>query len=110
MYADAVLSAILQAEAIGGTVSKAIPLPAMKMDRSHFKVYSNIFNKSCSFFECDLNFYIPFFPSQECLIELLQEMCGDDAVPKIFKGDKLAITLNNQKVNIDLLNLVKVHV
>ncbi|XP_065207621.1 cleavage and polyadenylation specificity factor 73 [Planococcus citri] len=78
MYADAVLSAILQAEAIGGTVSKTIPLPAMKMDRSHFK---------------------------ECLIELLQDMCGDEAVPKIFKGDKLTITLNNQKVNIDLLNL-----
>lgn len=43
---------------------------------------------------------------QECLIELLQDMCGDEAVPKIFKGDKLTITLNNQKVNIDLLNLV----
>lgn len=38
MYADAVLSAILQAEAIGGNVSKSIPLPALKMDRSHFKV------------------------------------------------------------------------
>lgn len=38
MYADAVISAILQAEAIGGNVAKAIPLPAMKMDRSHFKV------------------------------------------------------------------------
>lgn len=38
MYADAVLSAILQAEAIGGNISKSIPLPALKMDRSHFKV------------------------------------------------------------------------
>ena len=43
---------------------------------------------------------------QECLIELLQDMCGDEAVPKIFKGDKLTITLNAQKVNIDLLSLV----
>ena len=33
-------------------------------------------------------------------------MCGDEAVPKIFKGDNLTITLNNQKVDIDLLNLV----
>lgn len=48
MYADAVLSAILQAEAIGGSVSKTIPLPALKMDRSHFKViiyfiYNNLY-------------------------------------------------------------------
>lgn len=42
MYADAVLSAILQAEAIGGSVSKTIPLPALKMDRAHFKVISPI--------------------------------------------------------------------
>ena len=42
MYADAVISAILQAEAIGGNVAKAIPLPAMKMDRSHFKVRSHV--------------------------------------------------------------------
>jgi hypothetical protein len=38
MYADAVISAILQAEAIGGNIAKVIPLPAMKMDRGHFKV------------------------------------------------------------------------
>lgn len=33
-------------------------------------------------------------------------MCGDEAVPKIFKGDKLTIVLNGNKVHIDLLNLV----
>lgn len=43
MYADAVISAILQAEAIGGNIAKAIPLPALKMDRGHFKVSSHIF-------------------------------------------------------------------
>lgn len=33
-------------------------------------------------------------------------MCGDEAVPKIFKGDKLTIVLDCKKVNIDLLTLV----
>lgn len=37
-------------------------------------------------------------------------MCGDEAVPKIFKGDKLTITLNAKKVNIDLLTLVSYEV
>ena len=43
---------------------------------------------------------------QECLIEMLQEMFGEDSVPKIFKGEKLYVTVDGKKANIDLLNLV----
>nr|CAD7194533.1 unnamed protein product [Timema douglasi] len=41
----------------------------------------------------------------ECLIEMLQEMFGEDSVPKIFKGEKLYVTVDGKKANIDLLNL-----
>lgn len=37
---------------------------------------------------------------------MLQEMFGEDSVPKIFKGEKLYVTVDNKKANIDLLNLV----
>lgn len=33
-------------------------------------------------------------------------MCGDEAVPKIFKGDKLTIVLDCKRVYIDLITLV----
>lgn len=46
---------------------------------------------------------------QECLIEMLQEMFGEDSVPKIFKGEKLYVTVDGKKANIDLLNLVRLH-
>lgn len=36
---------------------------------------------------------------------MLQEMFGEDSVPKIFKGEKL-YDVDGKKVNIDLLNLV----
>ena len=48
------------------------------------------------------------FSFQECLIEMLQEMFGEDSVPKIFKGEKLYVTVDGKKANIDLLNLVSI--
>ena len=33
-------------------------------------------------------------------------MFGEDSVPKIFKGEKLYVTVDGKKANIDLLNLV----
>ncbi|CAB0034831.1 unnamed protein product [Trichogramma brassicae] len=56
MYADAVLTALLQAESMENN-PKMLTAPT-KMDKMHFK---------------------------ECLIEMLQEMFGEDSVPKIFK-------------------------
>jgi len=76
MYADTVLAAVLQAEMLDTTPS-FFPIQS-KMDRMHFK---------------------------ECLIEMLQEMFGEDSVPKIFKGEKLYVTVDGKKANIDLLNL-----
>ncbi|XP_063239333.1 cleavage and polyadenylation specificity factor 73 [Bacillus rossius redtenbacheri] len=76
MFADAVLAAVLQAEIIDSPPS-FFPVQS-KMDRMHFK---------------------------ECLIEMLQEIFGEDSVPKIFKGEKLYVTVDGKKANIDLLNL-----
>lgn len=33
-------------------------------------------------------------------------MFGEESVPKIFKGEKLYVTVDGKKANIDLLNLV----
>lgn len=79
MYANAIVTTILQADSIQDTGKKNLPLPATKMDRMHFK---------------------------ECLIEMLQEMFGEESVPKIFKGEKLYVTVDGKKANIDLVNLV----
>ncbi|KAK0082895.1 hypothetical protein PV326_006954, partial [Microctonus aethiopoides] len=76
MYADSVIVALLQAEMME-TPAKALPAPT-KMDRMHFK---------------------------ECLIEMLQEMFGEDSVPKIFKGENLYVTVDNKKAHIDLSTL-----
>ena len=40
------------------------------------------------------------------MIEMLQDMFGDDAVPKVFKGDKFVVTVDGKKANIDLTALV----
>ena len=37
---------------------------------------------------------------------MLQDMFGDDAVPKVFKGDKFVVTVDGKKANIDLTALV----
>ncbi|XP_076267356.1 cleavage and polyadenylation specificity factor 73 [Rhynchophorus ferrugineus] len=76
MYADAIVAAILQADMFE-TPSKNMST-SVKIDRMHFK---------------------------ECLIELLQDMFGEDSVPKIFKGEKLYVTVNDKRADIDLSNL-----
>jgi cleavage and polyadenylation specificity factor subunit 3 len=78
MYADTVLTAVLQAESFDNP-PKSFPAANTKMDRMHFK---------------------------ECLIEMLQEMFGEQSVPKIFKGEKLYVTVDGKKANIDLVDLV----
>lgn len=37
-------------------------------------------------------------------------MFGEDSVPKIFKGEKLYVTVDGKKANIDLLNLVSINI
>ena len=37
---------------------------------------------------------------------MLQDMFGDDAVPKVFKGDKFVVTVDGKRANIDLSALV----
>jgi len=75
MFADAVVSAVLQAESMD--CPNYLP-PPTKIDKLHFK---------------------------ECLIELLQDMFGEESVPKIFQGDKIYVTVDNKKANIDLAEL-----
>ncbi|KAK8719692.1 hypothetical protein OTU49_013855 [Cherax quadricarinatus] len=78
MYADAVMKVILKAQELD---SNAVSIPAVTsatFDKMHYK---------------------------ECLIELFQEMFGEDSVPKLFKGEKLYVTVNNIKANIDLTSL-----
>lgn len=77
MYADAIVAAILQADLVEGPIKNMTT--SVKVDRMHFK---------------------------ECLIEMLQDMFGEDSVPKIFKGEKLYVTVNDKKADIDLSNLV----
>ncbi|XP_030767402.1 cleavage and polyadenylation specificity factor 73 [Sitophilus oryzae] len=76
MYADAIVAAVLQAD-LFDTPTKNMTT-SVKVDRMHFK---------------------------ECLIEMLQDMFGEDSVPKIFKGEKLYVTVNEKRADIDLANL-----
>ncbi|XP_074042174.1 cleavage and polyadenylation specificity factor 73 isoform X1 [Leptinotarsa decemlineata] len=76
MYADAIIAAILQADLLDTPVKNMTT--SVKVDRMHFK---------------------------ECLIEMLQDMFGEDSVPKIFKGEKLYVTVNDKRADIDLSNL-----
>lgn len=78
MYADAITTAILQADLLDTPIKNTST--NAKVDRMHFK---------------------------ECLIEMLQDMFGEDSVPKIFKGEKLYVTVNDTKADIDLSNLVR---
>merc|ERR1712029_757729 len=66
MFADAVLSSILQAEAVDSP--KYFPT-ATKMDEVHFK---------------------------ESLIELLQDMFGEESVPKVLASDTIKVTVDNK--------------
>ncbi|KAH1014849.1 cleavage and polyadenylation specificity factor 73 [Dendroctonus ponderosae] len=76
MYADAIVAAVLQADLLD-TPTKCLAT-SVKVDRMHFK---------------------------ECLIEMLQDMFGEDSVPKIFKGEKLYVSVNDKRADIDLTNL-----
>ncbi|KAK0071381.1 hypothetical protein PV325_013022 [Microctonus aethiopoides] len=76
MYADSVLVALLQADMMMDPAE--LPTEPTKMDRIHFK---------------------------ECLVETLQDMFGEDSVPKIFKGEKFDVTVDNKKAHIDLSTL-----
>ncbi|KAG6450979.1 hypothetical protein O3G_MSEX006851 [Manduca sexta] len=75
MFADAVVAGALRAAALCAPAH--LPL-APKLDRMHFK---------------------------ECVIEMLQEMFGEDSVPKIFKGEKLYVTVDGKKADIDLMSM-----
>jgi len=75
MFADAVLSAVLQAETLDSP--RYLP-PTAKVDKQHFK---------------------------ECLIELLQDMFGEESVPKIFSGDKITVSVDSKKAVINLASL-----
>ncbi|XP_076048104.1 cleavage and polyadenylation specificity factor 73 [Oratosquilla oratoria] len=75
MYADAIMKVILKTQELD---SSSVSLPNMmagNFDKMHFK---------------------------ECLIELLQDMFGEESVPRIFKGEKFSITVDNIVVKIDL--------
>lgn len=73
MFADTVLASLLQTELCGSQI-KGITSTA-KSDQTHLK---------------------------ECVIETLQEMFGENAVPKLFKGDLLKVMVNKKLVDIDL--------
>lgn len=77
MYADAIVAAILQADLLDTPIKNTST--NAKVDRMHFK---------------------------ECLIEMLQDMFGEDSVPKMFKGEKFYVSVNDAKADIDLSTLV----
>ncbi|CAL4121651.1 unnamed protein product, partial [Meganyctiphanes norvegica] len=79
MYADAIMKVILKAQDLDKSIDDHPNLKTLPtFDKMHFK---------------------------ECLIELLQEMFGEESVPKLFKGEKLYVTVNNVKANIDLATM-----
>lgn len=75
MYADTVLASILQTELCGTSIKGTA---TVKPDRQHFK---------------------------ECVVETLQEMFGDNSVPKLFKGDEFSVSVNDKNVDINLETL-----
>merc|ERR1712059_218185 len=75
MFADAVLSAVLQADTVDSP--RYLP-PSAKVDKMHFK---------------------------ECLIELLQDMFGEEAVPKIFSGDQITVRVDSKEAVVSLVSL-----
>lgn len=77
MFADTVLASLMQTELVGSTIKGSTT--GIKPDRVHFK---------------------------ECLIETLQDIFGENSVPKLIKGDNLTVTVNNKEADINLLTLV----
>lgn len=76
MYADAVLNVVLQAE-LSDTQPQGFIAP-IKPDRMHFK---------------------------ECLIEMLIDMFGEDAVSKVVRGEKATVTVDGKKAIINIMTL-----
>ncbi len=54
------------------------PSSAAKVDKMHFK---------------------------ECLIEMLQDMFGEDSVPRTFSGDKFEVKVDQKSASIDLASM-----
>jgi cleavage and polyadenylation specificity factor subunit 3 len=76
MFADTVLASLLQTELCGSQIKSSSA--NVKSDHAHLK---------------------------ECVIETLQEMFGENAVPKLFKGNVFSVTVNKKIVEIDLNTL-----
>jgi len=76
MFADAVLSAVLLADNLDSP--RYIPPGGGKVDQAHFA---------------------------ECLIELLQDMFGEEAVPKVYQGDTVAVKVDSKEAEISLSSL-----
>lgn len=94
MFADTILASLLQTELCGSQIKG--PAKSTKSDQAHLRdcimetlqvwtarTFPNIFN---------LNFHP-------------QDMFGEDAIPKTFKGDLLQMTVNGKTVDIDLASL-----
>lgn len=79
MFADTVLASLIQTELVGSTIKASSA--GSKPDRMHFK---------------------------ECLIETLQDMFGEASVPKVLKGERISVTVNEKQADIDLDSLVSV--
>lgn len=45
---------------------------------------------------------------QECVLDMLSEMFGEDCVGKIVKADKLQINVNNIEATVNLITCVSV--
>jgi len=76
MFADAVLSAILLADSMDS--SRYLSTGSKGVDQGHFK---------------------------ECLIELLQDMFGEEAVPKVFSGDTVTVSVDSKSAVVSLASL-----
>lgn len=75
MYADAVLAAVLQSE----TIKNPRYIPSVSsVDLMHFK---------------------------ECLVEMLQEMFGEESLPKDILGDRFIVKVDAKKACVDLKTL-----
>lgn len=79
MYADAVLCAVIQSEAMETPSYIPATAASSKIDKMHFK---------------------------ECLIEMLQDMFGEDSVPRTFSGDKFEVSVDSiRTAEIDLAEM-----
>lgn len=77
MFADTVLASLMQTELVGNTIKST---GTVKGTTDHFK---------------------------ECLIEALQDIFGENSVPKMFKGDTLTVSVNEKEAQINLSSLVR---